>query len=72
MNNSQGSSSAYISEQQGISPTATLRMNHPPDNITQGASTPVSPNEKTSGDDITSSVLVVDWDGPDDSKNPKK
>ncbi|KAI9572551.1 MFS general substrate transporter [Boletus coccyginus] len=50
MNNSRLLSSTYTSE---------------PDSIAQGASTPISPNEKAGG------VLVVDWDGPEDPKNPK-
>ena len=58
----------------GISPTTTLQGNHLPDisrPVAQDAqSTPVSPNDKAGGEDT--SVLVVDWDGPDDPKNPKK
>jgi len=72
MDNSRRLSSAYTSERQGIFPATTLHVNHPPDSIAQGASTPVSPNEKTGGDNTTSSVLVVGWDGPEDPKNPKK
>ena len=57
----------------GISPTTTLQENHPPDIshlVAQDSSTPVSPNDKAGGEDT--SVLVIDWDGPDDPKNPKK
>lgn len=61
------------SERHGISPSTTLQENHPPDIsrlVAQDTSTPVSPSDKPGGEDT--SVLVVDWDGPDDHKNPKK
>jgi hypothetical protein len=58
----------------GISPSTTLQENHLPDISRVAAqdtqSTPVSPTDKPDVKDT--SVLVVDWDGPDDPKNPKK
>ena len=57
-------SSANTSEGHGISPTTTLEGNHPP-----GISRLVA-QDKPGGKDT--SLLVVDWDGPDDPKNPKK
>ena len=57
-------SSANTSEGHGISPTTTLEGNHPP-----GISRLVA-QDKPGGEDT--SLLVVDWDGPDDPKNPKK
>ena len=64
---------ANTSEGHGISPTTTLEGNHPPGIsrlVAQDIPTPVSPNDKPGGEDAN--VLVVDWDGPDDPKNPKK
>jgi hypothetical protein len=53
---------------------ARLQGNHLPEISRIAAqdtqSTPLSPNDKPGGEDT--SVLVVDWDGPDDPKNPKK
>ena len=73
MNNGRIGSSASTSEGHGISPSATLHGNHPPDishDVAQETSTPASPNDKVGGEDA--GVLVVDWDGPDDLQNPKK
>ena len=69
-------SSADTSTGHGISPSTsctTLQGNHPPDIprfVVQDSSTPVGPGDKSGGADT--SILVVDWDGPDDPKNPKK
>jgi len=69
MNNSR-LSSTYTSEGQSVSPAMTLHGNHPPDVVAQDASMLVSPKEPPGGEDTN--VLVVDWDGPKDPKNPKK
>ncbi|KAH0838843.1 MFS polyamine transporter [Lanmaoa asiatica] len=39
--------------------------------IAQDIPKPITPNEKLPSDGENTSVLVVDWDGPDDPKNPR-
>ncbi|KAH0834883.1 hypothetical protein J3R83DRAFT_10528, partial [Lanmaoa asiatica] len=38
--------------------------------LAQDGPKPISPNEKPSSNGENTNVLVIDWDGPDDPKNP--
>ena len=67
LNNSANDTSERHGE---VSPCTTLHGNHPLD--TSGPAQERSSNVKSPPDEDNTSVLVVDWDGPDDPQNPKK
>ena len=56
-----------------VSPTTTLHGNQALglSDTTQDTSTPVSPTEESPSRE-QKTILVIDWDGPEDPKNPKK
>lgn len=68
-------STANTSQRHGeVSPSTTLHEGHPLDILgpAQDISEPISSHGNAPQDGEDTSVLVVDWDGPDDPNNPKK